>query len=322
MPKRIVVFLFALGLLPAGLVAQTAGAQPGGANKYVGSETCKTCHPDVWLNFYKNPHYKSIASGKETPAHTGCEGCHGPGGDHVAARGGKATIRAFSNFTPQQTLGVCLECHSKDMTRANIQRSVHTNADVVCTNCHSIHKPATPKFLLAKQQTELCYSCHASERAQFEMPSKHRVNEGVVQCTDCHNPHGTFNGTSMGGTTMTTRSVSNSAMLQPAMDNEEPCMRCHVDKRGPFVYEHGSVRVEGCGACHVSHGSTNAKLLRRPVVFTLCLECHNGAGTFGRENLGVFVQSSTHNMLDPKYQRCTLCHVRIHGSNADPTFLR
>ena len=48
--------------------------------------------PDVWLNFYKNPHYKSIASGKEPPERTGCEGCHGPGQAHVEARGGKATI--------------------------------------------------------------------------------------------------------------------------------------------------------------------------------------------------------------------------------------
>src|ERR1017187_9974028 len=114
------------------------GQNSAGQNNYVGSEACKTCHADVWLNFYKNPHYKSIASGKETPEHTGCEGCHGPAGNHVAAHGGKATVKAFSNFTPQQTLTACLECHSKDMPRANIQRSVHTEADVVCTNCHSI----------------------------------------------------------------------------------------------------------------------------------------------------------------------------------------
>src|SRR3954465_5424248 len=132
-----------LFLAPLLLSGQTA---PNTANQYVGSEACKTCHADVWLNFYKNPHYKSIASGKESAAHTGCEGRHGPAGNHVAARGGKATIKAFSNFTPQQTLTTCLECHSKDVSRANIQRSVHTQADVVCTNCHSIHKPATPKF--------------------------------------------------------------------------------------------------------------------------------------------------------------------------------
>jgi DmsE family decaheme c-type cytochrome len=284
------------------------------ANSYTGSQVCKTCHPDVWLNFYKNPHYKSIASGKEPEEKTGCEGCHGPGGDHLAAHGGKATIRAFSLMGPEQVLDACLACHSKDLTRANVRRSEHSQADVVCSNCHSIHKAATPKFLLAKQQTELCYTCHAAIRAQFEMPVKHRVNEGVMQCTDCHNPHGTFSGFGSTGTT--------AALVTTALDNEQPCLKCHVDKRGPFVYEHASVRVEGCDGCHVPHGSTNAKLLRRPVTFTLCLECHNGAGTFGRENTGIVTQSASHNMLDPKYQKCTLCHVRIHGSNADATFLR
>jgi DmsE family decaheme c-type cytochrome len=115
---------------------------------------------------------------------------------------------------------------------------------------------------------------------------------------------------------------SESNMLKAAFDTEEPCLRCHIDKRGPFVFEHASVRVEGCNACHFAHGSTNSRLLRRPVTFTLCLECHNGAGTFGRENASVVVTSNSHNLLDPRYQRCTLCHVRIHGSNSDPMFLR
>lgn len=308
-----------LALIPLALMAQTA--PPAGtntANKYVGSEVCKTCHADVWLNFYKNPHYKSIASGKETPERTGCEGCHGPAGNHVAARGGKATIGAFSNFTPDETLTTCLSCHSKDVSRASIRNSAHTKADVVCSSCHSIHKPATPKFLLAKQQTELCYTCHASQRAQFEMPSKHRVNEGAVQCSDCHNPHGSA--LSAGSTTQ--HMGGSSAALQPAFNNEQPCLKCHVDKRGPFVFEHAAVKVEGCEGCHVPHGSTNAKLLTRPVVFTLCLECHNGAGTFGRSNLSVFRTSPAHNLQDPKYQRCTLCHIKVHGSNSDQFFLR
>jgi DmsE family decaheme c-type cytochrome len=293
------------------LFAQTAPPKP---NKFVGSTVCKTCHPDVWLNFNKNPHFKSIASGNEAPNKTGCEGCHGPGAAHVAAGGGKPTIRAFSQMEPDQVLNTCLECHSRDISRANIRRSAHTEADVVCSNCHSIHKAQTPKFLLARRQTQLCYSCHTSVRAQFDMPVKHRVNEGTVQCTDCHNPHGSIASTWKTGT--------GTAMLTPAMDNERPCLKCHVDKRGPFVFEHASVRVEGCHACHAPHGSTNAKLLRRPVVFTVCLECHNGAGTFGRENSGVFMPSASHNLLDPRYQKCTLCHVRIHGSNSDPMFLR
>jgi DmsE family decaheme c-type cytochrome len=111
-------------------------------------------------------------------------------------------------------------------------------------------------------------------------------------------------------------------MVDQAEANEEPCVKCHIDKRGPFLFEHAAVRVEGCETCHNPHGSTNARLLKRPVVFTVCLECHNGAGTFGRENAGVLTQSPSHNMADPKYRNCTLCHVRIHGSNSDPRFLR
>jgi DmsE family decaheme c-type cytochrome len=295
--------------------AGTVSAQaPPGAG-YVGSNVCQTCHPDVSLNFYKNPHFRSVASGKEPPERTGCEGCHGPGGAHVAARGGKKTIpRAFSLLTTTQTLDACLTCHASDLGKVNIRRSEHTLSDIACTSCHSIHRAATPKYLLAKQQTELCYSCHSSVRAQFDMPSKHRVNEGFMQCSDCHNPHGTF--ASTWGMSQQPR------MVEQSLGNEEPCIRCHVDKRGPFAFEHPPVRVEGCEICHFPHGSTNTRLLRRPVVFTLCLGCHNGAANFGTRNNGVTPVDSTHNLLDPRFQFCTTCHVRIHGSNSDMYFMR
>jgi len=293
------------------LVAVEAQNKPA---DYVGSDACKTCHADVWLNFFKNPHYKSLASGKELPERTGCEGCHGPAGAHLAAHGGKATIRAFSEMNATQVLDTCLTCHARDFSRANIRRSEHTLAEVVCSNCHSIHRSPVPKFLLARKQSDLCYQCHPSVRAQFSMPFKHRVNEGFMQCTDCHNPHGDF--------ATTWRSGLKPRMVDQAQLDEEPCLKCHTDKRGPFVFEHPSVRVDGCETCHTPHGSMNAKLLRRPVVFTLCLECHNGLGTFGRENNGEFPLSRAHNLLDPRLRQCTTCHVRIHGSNTDLTFLR
>src|SRR5580658_5512923 len=81
---------------PAYAQQQTAPAAPA-VSGYVGSDVCKTCHADVWSNFYKNPHYKTISMGKAAPERTGCEGCHGPAQAHVAARGGKTTIpNAFS----------------------------------------------------------------------------------------------------------------------------------------------------------------------------------------------------------------------------------
>jgi len=294
--------------------AQAAAPLAASGSGYVGSNVCKTCHADVWFNFYKNAHYRSLASGKEPPERTGCEGCHGPAAAHVAARGGKTTIpHAFSQMQPRQVIDDCLTCHARDLARSDIRRSEHTLNDVACTSCHSIHHSPTAKYLLAREQRELCYTCHAGIRAQFEMPSKHRVNEGFMDCTDCHNPHGAPAPTwGMG---------QRPRMVKQVLGSEEPCLKCHVDKRGPFVYEHASVRVEGCETCHNPHGSMNAKLLRRPVVFTLCLECHNG-GASGIRNHGVDIQSARHNLLDPKFQRCTTCHVRIHGSNADFYFLR
>jgi DmsE family decaheme c-type cytochrome len=284
------------------------------APQYVGSSVCKTCHPNVWADFYKNPHYRSIASGKEAPDKTGCESCHGPGQAHVQAGGGKATIVAFSELSPKRTLDQCLACHAKDINRTQVQRSEHTQNDVVCSNCHSIHRSATPKFLLAKKQANLCYDCHTQVRAQFNMPFKHRVNEGVMTCSDCHNPHGS--------PAPTWRMSARPRMVEQGLVNEQPCLRCHTDKRGPFLFEHAAVRVDGCESCHFPHGSTNARLLKRPLLFTVCLECHNGASGFGRTGDAIPTQSPAHNMADPRFRNCTACHVRIHGSNADPRFLR
>src|SRR3954451_17556804 len=99
-------------------------ASAASASGYVGSNACKTCHADVWMNFYKNPHYKSIASGKEPEAKTGCEGCHGPARKHVENLGGKNTIpHAFSLMAPAQVMDTCLTCHARDLEKANIHRS-------------------------------------------------------------------------------------------------------------------------------------------------------------------------------------------------------
>ena len=52
------------------------------------------------------------------------------------------------------------------------------------------------------------------------------------------------------------------------------------------------------------------------------IELRSGAAGFGRSGEGIPTQSPSHNMADPRYRNCTTCHVRIHGSNADPQFLR
>jgi DmsE family decaheme c-type cytochrome len=129
------------------------------------------------------------------------------------------------------------------------------------------------------------------------MPFHHKVNEGLVKCTDCHDVHGTFEKSNL-------RSRNDSNLI---------CTKCHTEKRGPFVYEHTPVKGEGCMGCHTPHGSQNARMLNMPNINVLCNQCHSpvAAGTVHGMNAG----SSE---LTP----CTDCHTLIHGSNMNAAFLR
>jgi len=300
-----------LALAPLG--AQQPSATPPRPG-YAGDETCRICHPDKWDLFARNAHFKVIVSPKPVEQSFGCESCHGPGEAH-AEKGDRSRISRIEGREASQVLDVCLSCHSKDFGRANVRRSTHSTNDVACTSCHSIHSARTQKHLLAKRQTELCYSCHAEAKAQFSLPFRHRVNEGAMVCTDCHNPHGTFH--------PTWRTGSRPRLVADSLGNDEACLKCHTDKRGPFVFEHAPVRVEGCEACHAPHGSANPRLLKRPAMFTLCLECHTGVAGFGRSGFGEPAPiPSFHRLEQPQFQNCVTCHVRIHGSNVDRRFQR
>ena len=164
------------------------------SSDYVGAETCKACHEDIYNNWEKTAHWKTTLDTKGGPSHQGCEGCHGPGAAHVAGGGDKTKIFIFKDHSAKEINDRCMTCHAGGTQHMNAINSVHAKNDVSCISCHSPHHAQTKEFLLVKAQPELCYTCHLSKKPQFEMPFHHRVNEGLVQCSDCHNPHGTVRG--------------------------------------------------------------------------------------------------------------------------------
>ena len=276
------------------------------------------------------------------PRHvTGCEVCHGPGAAHAHAEqnaaGDPAKMEAGMKLiykfdgNPKETSERCMQCHKTGTPQDSFPHSVHATAGVSCIDCHTLHpvevadagkpklQPAQASFfsvprlreedawltdgLLKKPQPELCFSCHQTVQAQFALPEHHRVGEGFMKCTDCHNPHGTMN------------------HFQLNKTNWESCVKCHVEKRGPFVYEHAVVRVEGCTSCHTPHGSVNNFLLKRREQRLLCLQCHvdlhgNSGGFHGQAN----VPHGRHGFQTSG--DCTRCHVAVHGSNFDEFLLR
>jgi len=266
---------------------------------YVGSETCKTCHDVQAKNYEANPHFVT-AQAKHGPQWEGCEGCHGPGKAHVDGGGDKTKIFTFSGGSAKEISQRCLACHYGGEQQTNFLRSAHWKNDVSCIACHSIHKPAVDKSLLRAPQSTLCFSCHLSVKPDFSKPVHHRVNEGLITCSDCHNPHGAFD----------LRQIRSSA------SRDAVCFKCHAAKAGPYAVEHAVMRTEGCGACHSPHGSSNPKLLKRSQINLLCLECHTATAGQSAPALPSF-----HNQAQ-KYQACTLCHMAIHGSNSDRFLMR
>jgi len=276
-----------------------AAAGPSDSSDYVGAETCKACHEGIYNNWEKTAHWKTTLDTKGGPSRQGCEGCHGPGAAHVAGGGDITKIFIFKDHSAKEINDRCLTCHASSTQQMQAISSLHAKSDVSCTSCHSPHHAQTQDFLLVKAQPELCYTCHLQQKPQFNMPFHHRVNEGLVQCSDCHNPHGT----------------AAAKQVRTSAAQDAVCFTCHTDKRGPFVFEHEPVKVEGCESCHTPHGSPNAHLLKVSNVNLLCLSCHttsfaNAPGA-----------PSFHNQA-AQYQACTLCHAQIHGSNVDHTLFK
>ena len=260
---------------------------------YAGSETCTTCHAEESKKFDSNPHAKLAL--EHGGAGVTCESCHGPGKAHVESGGDKTKIFDPATATAKAVDATCLGCHAG--THPNFLRSPHAKADVSCVSCHTVHKAASETDLLKAEQPALCFQCHSDIKPAFDMPFHHKVNEGLLTCSDCHDPHGTFGNNN----------------IKSTADQNMICTKCHMETRGPFVYEHAAVKAEGCLGCHTPHGSQNARLLNMPQINTLCNQCHSpvAAGT-------VHAMGAGSSELTP----CISCHTMIHGSNINPAFLR
>jgi predicted CXXCH cytochrome family protein len=304
------------------------------SDNYVGSETCSTCHDEVFKSFAKTTHSHLQKAGWKSER-VGCESCHGPGKAHVDGGGDKTKIRTFEAETPKQISETCLACHAGREEHNNYRRGEHWRNDIACTDCHSPHSSSRvpvllkgdgssslqpvgpfaahasnfePVRLLKKHEAQLCMTCHNETKSQFNRPFHHKVLEGAMKCSDCHNPHGGFE--------------LKQARLSTGAD--AACFKCHADKQGPFVFEHAPLKIEGCAACHDPHGSANPRLLKRSNVAQLCIECHSEIGTKVGEipEPGAPSTPSFHNLSTPRFQNCTTCHAKIHGSNVNKDFFR
>jgi len=251
-----------------------AGAKP--ATQESDIETCADCHDELAQTFMSKPH---SAIQENT-----CTSCHGDAEVHLE-EGGGANIFAFKadDMTNEKT-EKCLDCHTKSNSR--FMASPHGKSSLDCTTCHTVHggdiKPSP---------TKSCYTCHEDVFSQFQLNERHRLQEGIMSCSDCHNPHEPATRERLGGF------------------KHQSCLKCHTDKGGPFLHEHEASRIEGCSTCHEVHGTPNRHMLTHQSTSDLCFSCH----TFAPDWHSRFGSTTTN---------CTVCHATIHGSNLSKIFLK
>jgi DmsE family decaheme c-type cytochrome len=290
---------------PAALKATTATTATT-----VGSATCQACHEDVFKAFQTNPHAAVDKDAKRGWQGKACESCHGPGSVH-AGSGDKKDIRNPLNLAVREADKLCLSCHLNQPTQVGRIQSSHARDQVSCVACHSVHKAEGGQMVArtASAVNQQCSSCHPQIWVQFMRPYAHKLPQGAMSCVDCHNPHGS----------LLAKSVRTVAA------NEPGCLKCHGDKRGPFVYEHAPVRLEGCVTCHQPHGSANPRMLTRQEIRFVCLECHFNKPAASVATLPPTlggVPPALHDLRNPRFNNCTICHVKIHGSNVDRALMR
>jgi DmsE family decaheme c-type cytochrome len=279
--------------------AQAPAAVAANPSGYAGAEACQACHADIYTGWEKSAHWKQTYKEGGIAKH-GCEDCHGAAASHVADPSDTSKLFLFEKASVKEIDARCLGCHAGGTQHMNAINSEHARNEVSCVSCHSPHHGKDSDFLLVKAQPELCYSCHLAKKAEFDMPFHHRVNEGLVQCTDCHNPHGTVR----------------PKQVRTSSTQDAVCFTCHTDKQGPFVYEHAPVKVDGCESCHLVHGGPNPHMLKLSNVNLLCLQCHTTSSFSSAPGMPSF-----HNQAS-LFQSCVLCHSQIHGSNFDATFFK
>jgi DmsE family decaheme c-type cytochrome len=298
-----------LGILALLGPAPAAAQQPVPAMAQGGEQTCLKCHggdPKVTA-ILQSP--MAVKGDPRTPfGQGGCQVCHGDSLDHIGLKKPfPDVVFKGKNISPAAVRNqVCLTCHQAGL-RMNWQGSQHANNEVACTNCHTVHIRKDP-VLVKLSQPQVCFSCHAEQRADTFKFSHHPIREGKVACADCHNPHG-----------------SPGPKLLKEVTVNETCYNCHAEKRGPLLWEHMPVR-ENCLNCHTPHGSNQPRLLVQRPPF-LCQECHGNGGHQnnpmsaaelpGPNGAKTFPGTTTVITNYRAFLRgCENCHSQIHGSNS------
>jgi len=309
----------------AGTSTQTFKAQP--ANNNAVDIQCASCHfngysvskdgagvitatavPDV--NGEENP-----VSHQHQEMNIGCESCHGPGSEHVAAGGAGAAIVSPQNTTPERESTICSQCHSRP--QANDSLGIKKDGPLNTANKTMVAGTSRAGFL-ANYTTRhdasltagdlwsdgLHSKSHHQQYTDFIQTSMYRNGSQLQTCASCHDNHapGTdrhqLSGTSDDSLCATCHGDINSSDHQidkAGYDMGATCIECHNVKTSSSgagdnvtgTYPHGDI------SSHLFDVPTKSQVgsAKMPVPYTnTCGSCHwpvSGAPTAEQPDLSL-----------------------------------
>ena len=258
--------------------------------------------------------YDYDGDGRREQIDVGCEGCHGPGSEHLAAHGEGVAIVSPGLLTPGRANALCGTCHSQArgtdgggapldsagrMPRPGLRRS-----ELLANHRGGPEAPAADLFPSGDSRH------HRSQYVDHVRSSMYRNDSILVACLDCHTLHG---------------DAPAEHDLRVAANDNAGCTSCHNDA----VFLTPRMHVDAMTAVG-AHGAVSDDNL-------LCTSCHmpptarGGAAVYGlldnRPATSTPVQYMAGDLASHRYtvsgfgtaatqpasvtNPCALCHVAL-----------
>ena len=183
--------------------------------------------------------------------------------------------------------------HAAETVKLKAAPGVHAPvAEGACSKCHA--SPKEPGKLILESR-ELCLSCHKERVADLAKATIH-IPFKDMECSTCHQPHG---------------SVNRTLLSSPV---NQLCSTCHSLEDENIKKSHGGIsdmEME-CTTCHSPHASANQKLISEavqhvPFKSRSCEMCHDAPGKDGSATL-----------KETPEKTCFVCHSDFRRLSQQP----
>jgi hypothetical protein len=254
------------------------------AAKYVGNDTCKTCHADQFEGWSQTLHGTAFQEFVNTNTESeyfsagyGCARCHTVGYYPVAASTG-GWWDVFNNVTnstwPTDTIALNAfnEEEGKDTFHSAFDPKVQAVSNIGCESCHGpggahVAAPSVETAPVASAGSSSCDQCHSASghhtRGNAVANSAHALNAQLGEgsnpsCARCHSPEG-FVDTVSGATEVR------------AVNGDLGCAVCHDPHSEENVFQ---LRVVNTATVPMSPESASFTV-ENAGLSAVCMTCHN-----------------------------------------------